>query len=152
MWTFSHFKSHWKRIDSNPRMSFMLHLLSILRKLFILTRKSNDFKLKIKESLLIARDKPVLNKGASSLLLGFFKYNISGYHMMFYHIIWCQFILFCVYNCGLFSFLYYVTSFVFYQLYLLIKSLTFDILCDSFLIPSWFNATVAAYWEHLLSF
>ena len=45
----------------------------------ILTRKSNDFKLKIMESLLIARDKPCLNKADSAF--------ISGYHMMFYHII-----------------------------------------------------------------
>ena len=33
----------------------------------ILTRESNDFKLKIMESRLIARDKPVLNKADSSL-------------------------------------------------------------------------------------
>ena len=35
----------------------------------ILTRESNDFKLKIMESLLIARDKPYLNKVDSSLPL-----------------------------------------------------------------------------------
>ena len=38
----------------------------------ILTKESNDFKLKIMESLLIARDKPVLNKADSSLLLELF--------------------------------------------------------------------------------
>ena len=36
------------------------------------------------ESLLIARDKPIINKTDSSLLLELFKYNISGYHMMSY--------------------------------------------------------------------
>ena len=35
----------------------------------ILTRESNDFKLKIMECLLIARDKPILNKADSSLPL-----------------------------------------------------------------------------------
>ena len=38
----------------------------------ILTRESNDFKLKIMESLLIARDKPFLNKADSSLPLELF--------------------------------------------------------------------------------
>ena len=38
----------------------------------ILTRESNDFKLKIMESLLIARDKPILNKADSSLPLELF--------------------------------------------------------------------------------
>ena len=53
----------------------------------ILTRECNDFKLKIMESLLIARDKPILNKADSSLPLELFQCNISGYPMMFYHII-----------------------------------------------------------------
>ena len=38
----------------------------------ILTRKSNDFKLKIMESLLIEYVKPVLNKADSSLRLELF--------------------------------------------------------------------------------
>ena len=38
----------------------------------ILTRESNDFELKIVESLLIARDKPILNKSDSSLPLELF--------------------------------------------------------------------------------
>ena len=38
----------------------------------ILTRENNDFKLKIMESLLIARDKPILNKADSSLPLELF--------------------------------------------------------------------------------
>ena len=38
----------------------------------ILTRESNDFKLKIMENLLIARDKSVLNKADSSLPLELF--------------------------------------------------------------------------------
>ena len=67
------------------------------------------------ESLLIARYKPILNKADSSLPLELFWYNTSGYHLIFYHIIWCPSIPLCVYNCRLFSFHYYVTSFVFYQ-------------------------------------
>ena len=51
------------------------------------TRESNVFKLKIMESLLIARDKLTLKKADSTLLLRLFQYNISGFHMMFYHII-----------------------------------------------------------------
>ena len=66
------------------------------------------------EILLIAPDKPIPNKADSSLPLELFSYNISGYHMMFHHIIWCPSIPLCVYNCRLFSF-HYVTSFVFYQ-------------------------------------
>ena len=50
----------------------------------ILTRESNDFKLKNMESLLIACDKAVLNKADFLLTLGLFWHNISGYHMMFY--------------------------------------------------------------------
>ena len=38
----------------------------------ILTRESNDFKQKIMENLLIARDKPILNKADSSLPLELF--------------------------------------------------------------------------------
>ena len=38
----------------------------------ILTSESNDFELKIVESLLIARDKPILNKSDSSLPLELF--------------------------------------------------------------------------------
>ena len=70
---------------------------------------SNDLKLKVMESLLIARNKAVLNKADSSLPLLFWC-NISGYRIIFYHIIWCPSISLYVYNC-LFSFQYYVTSF-----------------------------------------
>ena len=49
----------------------------------ILTRESNDIKLKIMESFLIVRINLVLTNLALI-------YNISGYHM-FYHIIWCSF-------------------------------------------------------------
>ena len=58
------------------------------------------------ESLLIARDKPILNKADSSLPLELFQCNISGYHMMFYT---------SYDDCRLFNFHYYVTGFVFYQ-------------------------------------
>ena len=50
----------------------------------ILTRESNDFKLKIMGSLIMARDKPCLNKANSSLPLELFWYDISDYHLMFY--------------------------------------------------------------------
>ena len=48
----------------------------------ILTREVNNSKLKIMESLLIARDKPCLKKAGSSLPLQLFWYNIVV-------IIWC---------------------------------------------------------------
>ena len=38
----------------------------------ILTKESNDFKPRIMESLLVARDKPILNKADSSLPLELF--------------------------------------------------------------------------------
>ena len=41
---------------------------------------------------------------------------------------------------------------ILYQLYLVIKGLIFVILCGSFFISSWFNATVTGYWKYLLSF
>ena len=122
MWTSRHFTSHWKKvkIDNNKLTAIQEHLLRCnyspsFKDFSILTRESNDFKLKIIESLLIARDKPILNKADSSLPLELFEYKISGYHMMFYHIILCPLIPLCVYNCCLFSFHYYVTSFVFCQ-------------------------------------
>ena len=64
----------------------------------ILTKESCDFNLKIMERLIIARDKLVLNKADSSFPLELFCNNISGYHMMFYRIIWCPSIPLCVYN------------------------------------------------------
>ena len=45
----------------------------------ILTMESKDFKLKIMESLLITRDKPVLKKADSLLPFELFWYSISGY-------------------------------------------------------------------------
>ena len=81
----------------------------------ILIKESNDFKLKIMESLLIACDNPCLSKADSFLPLELFRYNISGYHIMFYHITRCPSLILCLCNCLLFSFQYYVTIFVFYQ-------------------------------------
>ena len=62
-----------------------------LKYIFVSSRESNDFILKITELLLTASNKSVLNKADSSLLLELFiiqhsLFNISGYHMMFYHI------------------------------------------------------------------
>ena len=42
----------------------------------ILLRESNAFKLKLKESLLISRDKPILNKNIYLFPLELFDYNI----------------------------------------------------------------------------
>ena len=38
-----------------------------------------------------------------------------------------------------------------FKLCLFIKGLIFDVICGSFLISSWFNATVATYWKKLSS-
>ena len=107
------------KIDNNKLTAIQEHLLccnypQTYEDFSILSRESNDFKLKIMESLLVACDKPCLNKADSSLLLKLFWYSISGYHMMFYHIIWCPSITLCAYNYCLFSFQYYVSMFVFY--------------------------------------
>ena len=122
MWTFRHFTSHWKKvkIDNNKLTAIQEHLFCCnyspsFEDFPVLTKEINDFKLKIMESLIIARDKPILNKADSSLPLELFWCNISDYHMMFYHIIWCPSIPLRVYNCRLFSLHYHVTSFVFYQ-------------------------------------
>ena len=77
----------------------------------ILIRGSNHFQVNIMGSLLIARDKPVLNKADSWLLLELFWYFISGYRMMFYHIIWCPSIPLGINNCRLFSFKCFIASF-----------------------------------------
>ena len=72
------------KIDNNKLTAVQEHLFMLKHKLlsinynyppsfvFILTRESNDFKQKIMESLLIARDKPILNKADSSLPLELF--------------------------------------------------------------------------------
>ena len=44
------------------------------------------------------------------------------------------------------------SEFILSQLYFYIKDLIFVILRQSFLISSWFNATVITYWKHLTSF
>ena len=112
----SHLTGKKVKIDNNKLMTVQKHLLCCnyspsYEDFFILTRESNDFKMKIMESLQIASGNPCLNKADSSLPLDL---NISGDHM-FYHIIWCPSITLCVYNCRLFSFQYYVAIFVFYQ-------------------------------------
>ena len=89
----SHLTGKKVKIDNNKLKAIQEHLLCCnyspsYEYFSILTRESNGFKLKIMESLLIARDKPCFNKADSSLPLELFWYNISGYHM-FYHIKWC---------------------------------------------------------------
>ena len=73
----SHLTEKKVKIDNNKLTAIQEHLLCCnyspsFEDFSILTRESNDFKLKIMESLLIARDKPVLNKADSSLPLELF--------------------------------------------------------------------------------
>ena len=73
----SHLTEEKVKINNNKLMRIQEHLLccnysSSFEDFSILTRESNDFKLKIMESLLIAHDKPILNKADSSLLLELF--------------------------------------------------------------------------------
>ena len=116
----SHLTGKKVKIDNNKLTVIQQHHLCCsyspsYEDFSVLMRKSNDFKLKIMESLLIAREKPCLNKADSSLPLELFWYNLSGYHMMFYHITWCPSITLCVYNCQLLIFQYYIMIFAFYQ-------------------------------------
>ena len=62
------------KIDNKKLKVIQEHLLccnnsSSFEDFSILTRESNDFKLKIMKSLLVARDKAILNKADSSLPL-----------------------------------------------------------------------------------
>ena len=73
----SHLTEKKVKIDNNKLTVIQEHLLCCnycpsFEDFSILTRESNDFKLKIMESLLIARDKPILNKADSSLPLELF--------------------------------------------------------------------------------
>ena len=69
----SHLTGKKIKIDNNKLTAIQEHLCCNYSPSFenfsLLTKKSNDFKLKIMESLLIARDKSVLNKADSSLPL-----------------------------------------------------------------------------------
>ena len=107
-----------KETFSNPRKFETLsccNYATYFEDFSILTKESNNFKLKIMEILLIACDKLALNKADSFLPLELFWYNISDCLITFYYIIWCPSIPLCICNCSLFSFQYYVTSFAFYQ-------------------------------------
>ena len=73
----SHLTGEKVKIDNNKLRAIQEHLFccsysSSFKNFSILTRESNDFKLKIMESLLIAHDKPILNKADSSLPLELF--------------------------------------------------------------------------------
>ena len=73
----SHLTEKKVKIDNNKLTAIQEHLLCCnyspsFEDFSILTRESNDFKLKIMETLLIARDKPILNKADSSLPLQLF--------------------------------------------------------------------------------
>ena len=95
--TFNSETDHFKNIlmknyPLNIKDSCIKSFLSKLYKIYYIqndqfTRESNVFKLKTMESLLIARDKLILKNADSTLLLKLFQDNISGFHMMFYHII-----------------------------------------------------------------
>ena len=78
----SHLTEKKVKIDNKKVTMIREHLLCCNYSLSfedfsILTRKSNDFKLKIMESLLITRDKPIFNKAHSSLPVELFHFNIS---------------------------------------------------------------------------
>ena len=73
----SHLTGKKVKIDNNKLTAIQEDLLSCnyslsFADISILTTESNDFKLKIMESLLTALDNPVLNKADSSLLLELF--------------------------------------------------------------------------------
>ena len=73
----SHLTDKKVKIDNNKPTAIQEHLVCCnyspsFEDFLILTRESNDFKLKIIESLLIACDKPILNKADSSLPLELF--------------------------------------------------------------------------------
>ena len=73
----SHLTGKKVKIDKNKLTAMQEHLLCCnyspsFEGFSILTRESNDFKLKIMESILIALDKPVLNKVDYSLPLDLF--------------------------------------------------------------------------------
>ena len=81
------------KTDNYKLMAIQEHLLCcnyspFFEDISILVRENNDFKLKILDSLLIARDKPVLKKADSSLLLELFclhqwlSFDILSRHMM----------------------------------------------------------------------
>ena len=118
MQKFRHFMSHWKKVktDSNKLAAIQKRFLycnyaQSFEGFSIFTRKSDDFKLKTMESLLIVCGKPAPNKVDSALPLQPFWYKISGYHMIFYHIMWCPFIPMYIHKCRLFRFQYYIRSF-----------------------------------------
>ena len=73
----SHLTEKKVKIDNNKLTAIQEHFLCCnycpsFEDFSILTRESNDFKLRIMESLLIVRDKPILNKADSSLPLELF--------------------------------------------------------------------------------
>ena len=73
----SHLTEKKVKIDNNKLTAIQEHLLCcncspFFEDFSILIRESNGFKLKIMESLLIARDKPILNNSDSSLHLELF--------------------------------------------------------------------------------
>ena len=108
----SHLTGKKVKIDNtNPGIHFILQLRSMLHsKVSILIRKRNGFKLEIMQNRLITHDNPALKEEDSWLPLGLFWCNISGYHMIYCHIIWCPSVRLWVYNCRLFSFQYFVTN------------------------------------------
>ena len=73
----SHLSGEKVKIDNNKLRTIQEHLLCCnyspsFEDFSILTRESNDFKLNIMENLIIARNKPTLNKADSSLPLELF--------------------------------------------------------------------------------
>ena len=88
----SHLTGKKVKINNNRLTTIQEHLLCCnyspsIEDFSILIKVSNDFILKIMESLLIARDQPVLNKVDSALSLDLFWYNISRIRCFTRHMI-----------------------------------------------------------------
>ena len=93
---------------------------------------------------------------------GIFKNNLLfTIWVMFWNIDRIYFIFFCMQTLrtivsflffSFFPMVFFSWKFIPYQFYSFIKGLIFVILGGSFLISSWFNATVTSYSKHLSSF
>ena len=114
----SHLTGKKVKIYNNRLTAIQEHLLCCnysrsYKDFSILIRESNDFKSKIMESLLIARDKLCLKKADSSIPLELFWYNISGYSITSYdvHLSHCAYtnIVCSVFNI-LLRFLYFIKN------------------------------------------
>ena len=91
MWSSRYLPSYWQNMktDKNKLTAIQEEVLfcgysPCFEDFFILKTDSDDFKLKIMESLLIEQDKPLLSNGDTSILLKLFWWST----LVIYHIIW----------------------------------------------------------------